>query len=180
MKKLTVLLLAFTGSSLSVIQAQPDGNAARQEMKKFAEWTGTWKGSSSIQMGDRVGQSQVEEHLQWKLDGLILMMEGTGKRVDPSTGQEKIVHNALGLLTYDSNTKEFKMRSYLGDGRSTDAWFKVIDANHFLWGFDAGPGKMKYAITTDPVAKTWKEVGEYSADGNSWQKVFEMNLTKQP
>lgn len=28
------------------------------------------------------------------------------------------------------------------------------------------------------MQKTWKEIGEFSADGTTWTKFFEMNLKK--
>ncbi|MFZ0390491.1 MAG: hypothetical protein WAN36_08520, partial [Calditrichia bacterium] len=68
--------------------------------------------------------------------------------------------------------------SYLSNGLSADAYFKVIEPNKkFEWGFDnSRGGKTRYTATSN--GSSWKEEGEYSADGKNWSKFFEMSLTK--
>jgi hypothetical protein len=125
----------------------------------------------------RTKKSTVDENIQFKLDDTILLVEGLGKSKDAS-GKESVSHNALGILTFDVASKQYKFKSYLANGRSTDAWFNVTGENQYQWGFDSPQGKIKYSITIDPVKKTWNEFGEFSADGTNWSKFFEMNLTK--
>ena len=123
-------------------------------------------------------RSTVDEHIEFKLEGSIVLVEGTGKTTDPATKTEAIVHHALGILSYDQATSQYKFKSYLNNGRSTDAWFNITGENKYQWGFDVPTGKIKYSITIDPTQKTWNEIGEFSRDGNTWMKFFEMNLKK--
>jgi hypothetical protein len=123
-------------------------------------------------------KSKVDEHIESRLDGMVLLVEGIGKAQDAAK-QETIVHHALAILSYDKNTEQYKFRSYLKDGRSTDAWLKPTGENTFQWGFDIpGRGKTRYSIVLDPARRTWDETGEFSQDGTTWMKFFSMHLTK--
>jgi hypothetical protein len=148
-------------------------------MKVFADWAGHWKGEGSMQ--SRSGEfqkSSVEERIEWKLDSMVLLVEGIGKSLDESTKKEMVVHHALAVLSFDQHSGDYKFRSYLKDGRSTDAWLKVLEANKYQWGFETPGGKIRYNILMDPAKKTWHETGEFSQDGNNWREFFEMHLTK--
>ena len=176
-----MLLIVFmvAGVMAGRLLAQSPEMDHKEKMQVFADWVGDWKGEGSMQMGPgEPAKSTVDEHVEWKLDGTVLMVEGVGKRMDPSTNKEIVVHHALGIISFDQQSGEYKFKSYLSDGRSTDAWLKTVEENKFQWGFDSPRGKIRYNITVDPGKKTWQETGEYSQDGNSWMKFFEMNLTK--
>jgi hypothetical protein len=151
----------------------------KEKMKVFANWIGRWQGEGSMQMGPgEPRKSKVDEHIESRLDGMVLLVEGIGKAQD-ATKQETIVHHALAILSYDKNTEQYKFRSYLKDGRSTDAWLKPTGENTFQWGFDIpGRGKTRYSIVLDPARRTWDETGEFSQDGTTWMKFFSMHLTK--
>ena len=76
--------------------------------------------------------------------------------------------------------QQFKFKSYVKEGYTTNAYFTVLSENKFEWGFDIpGGGKTRYNIILDPANKTWHEIGEYSRDGNSWMKSIELNLVKK-
>ncbi|MBD2701253.1 hypothetical protein IC229_11440 [Spirosoma sp. BT702] len=76
--------------------------------------------------------------------------------------------------------KNFKFRSYVKEGFTTDAYFNVVADNKFEWGFDApnGAGKTRYVIILDPVKKTWYETGDFSRDGNQWFKFIGLTVKK--
>jgi hypothetical protein len=167
-----MITLGFT------LAAQPAQTASKEKMKVFSSWIGHWQGEGWMQMGHgEPRKSTVDETITSKLDGTVLLVEGIGKSINTTTQQETIIHHALGVLSYDDPSAQYKFKSYLKDGRSTDAWITVTGENKFQWGFDIpGRGKMRYSIVLDQ--KTWKETGEFSADGASWSKFFEMNLKK--
>jgi hypothetical protein len=119
----------------------------------------------------------VDEHIEYKLDGMVLLVEGIGKAKD-AANKEFVAHHALAVLSFDKASNQYKFKTYLKDGRSTDAWFTVVTDNNFQWGFDTPQGKIRYSIRMEPAAKTWNEIGEFSADGTTWRKFFEMNLKK--
>jgi len=180
MKKSIFLLAAFAGLLSGELNAQSAEMGNKEKMKVFSPWVGRWRGEGSMQMGPgEPKKSSVDEKIESKLDGMVLLIEGIGKATDPATKQESVVHHALAILSYDAASSQYKFRSYLKDGRSTDAWLNVTGENKFQWGFDIpGRGKTRYSITLDPIKKTWNEIGEFSADGTAWSKFFEMNLKK--
>lgn len=180
MKKVIYFFIAFAGLCFNRLFAQPTEAMAREKLLPFSEWVGQWRGEGSMQMGPgEPKKSLVEEKVEMKLNGTLLMVEGIGKTIDAATKTETVAHHALGILSYDQTKSQYKFSSHLKDGRSTDAWMKTVDKNKFQWGFDIpGGGKIIYTIVLDPKAGTWNEIGEYSHDGNAWSKFFEMNLKK--
>ena len=180
MKNVLIVVTAFAGLWCSKLIAQPNETIGKEKLQPFAAWVGRWQGEGSMQMGPgEPKKSMVDETVESKLGGTLLLVEGIGKSINPATKEETIAHHALGVLSYDHTTSQYKFRSYLKDGRSTDAWLKPVGENKFQWGFDIpSGGKTRYTILLDPKAGTWNEIGEYSKDGNTWSKFFEMNLKK--
>jgi hypothetical protein len=158
-KSFIVLLIAV---NFSLAQGPPDFSAeCKQELKKLNSFVGDWQGEATYMRGpgSQVSINQ-EEKIEYKLDGTVLLIEGTGRDAGGN-----IAFNAMGLVNYNVNDKQFKFKTYLKDGRSTDAYFNITGDNTYEWGFDIpGGGKSKYTITIDPVQKTWNEKGEYSSD----------------
>ncbi len=178
MKNVLLIVFMFAGVVTGKLLAQGQQAPNKEKMKVFESWAGRWQGEGSMQMGPgEAKKSSVDEHIESKLDGTIVVVEGVGKAKDAS-GKEFVVHHAFAVLSYDPQTEGYKFRSYLSDGRSTDAWLKVLEPNKFQWGFDSPRGKIRYNINIDAAKKTWNEVGEYSPDGNNWSKFFEMSLAK--
>lgn len=160
-------------------QSQQTSDTHKQKMLAMESWVGRWLGEGSMTTATgEVKKSNVDEKIEFKLDNTVLLVEGVGKSTDAATNKEVITHHALGLLSFDANTSQYKFRSYLKDGKSTDAWFNITAENQYQWGFDTPGGKIRYSIVLDPVRKTWNEIGEFSRDGNTWRKFFEMNLKK--
>lgn len=174
MKTLTTIIsIILIGSSVSIAQQRDFSAQCKSEMKKLAYFVGDWKGTAVVQTPNGPLTLIQTEHINWELDGVVLSIEGIGREND------KITFNALAFVNFNPATQEFKFRSYLKEGYSTDAYFKVLGENQFEWGFDIPTGgKVKYSITLDPVKKTWHELGEYSPDGSKWMKTIEMNLAK--
>ncbi len=175
MKHLFIFLTLILAHNINQAQDQ----ILSEKMKPFKAWIGEWHGESTMRTGPGPAQkSMVKEIVQTKLEGSILQFEGTGKVVDNQTKEEMIVHNALGIVSYDLETQQYKIQSYLSDGRSTQGWFTIVDPQNFQWGFEGSWGKMRYTITINPEKKTWVEIGEYSRDGSTWIKTLDMSLTK--
>jgi hypothetical protein len=180
--KTKTIFIAFLVIAMNVSAQMPDGSVNRAEMKKLSAWAGHWKGEGVMQNGPggASGKSSVDERIELKLDGSIMVVEGVGKSVDSATQKETVVHHAFGIVSYDVPSKTFKFRTYLKDGRGMETLFHILSETHFEWGFDLpNGGKIKYTIKLDNGKTTWNEIGEYSGDGKSWNRFFEMNLTKQ-
>jgi hypothetical protein len=178
-KQLFVLVVALATAQLAQAQ-MPDPTPNKEALKKLGVWVGQWKGEGTMQMGPGgPKKSNVDERIEMKLDGTIMVVEGIGKIIDPTTKQETVVHNAFGIVSYDVPSKSYKFKTYTKDARGADAYFNIVADNKYEWGFDIpSGGKTRYIITLDPVKKTWNEIGEFSRDGANWMKFFEMNLTK--
>jgi hypothetical protein len=68
---------------------------------------------------------------QFKLDGLVLMIEGAGRTKSDST----LALQALGLSTFDDATESYRMRAY-NDGRWLETEVKLLDDGKSLsWAF---------------------------------------------
>lgn len=169
----TVLLSLTIGRSIA---QGPPAEASKQKMKKLAFMVGRWKGeATSMQRGGAPIKIIQEEKIEWQLDSLLITFEGTGRRVDDPT---KVSFHAFAVINYNQTTQAFNMRSFLMDGKQTDAYFTEVGENKYDWGFDVQGGKIIYHITLDPVNKKWNEKGEFSPDGTQRFPFFEMNLTK--
>ncbi len=165
----------FALSALPIFAQMPDFKIPVQvAMQQVSVIPGKWEGKGwTVGQNGEKSYTNVTENLQWKLDSTLILLEGFGKKDDG-----KVEHNALGVLSYDPFKKKFEMTSHLSSGLSTTANWEVIKPNEkFKWWFDDGRGgTIRYNITTD--GKHWKEEGEYSKDGKTWNKFFEMNLDK--
>lgn len=145
-------------------------------MRQLKFFAGRWKGDATItQQGGVVVNVNQEEAIEFRLDSLILQLEGVGRK---KTEPGKISFHALGFINFIAAKNKFEMKSFLMDGKQTDAFFKIVDTNKYDWGFDVPGGKIVYHITVDPKIRTWNEIGEFSSDGTQWHPFFEMNLTK--
>src|SRR5687768_14127962 len=156
----TVMLSLTIGRTLA--QA-PAPEAVKLEMKKVAYMAGRWSGEANVKQrnGSTVKVLQ-EENIQFKLDGTVLLIEGTGKSTEAGN---PVVFNSLAIVSFNQYTKEFKLRSHILDGNQTDAYFKIIAENHFEWGFETPQkGKVRFDIVLNPQTKSWVEKGEYSPD----------------
>lgn len=71
----------------------------------------------------------------------------------------------------------YRFQSYLADGRSTDARGELVNGA-FVWTLEhPQAGRIRYTIrVTD---QTWHEIGELSRDGQTWNQMFEMKLTRK-
>jgi hypothetical protein len=148
-----------------------------RQMEIFTPWQGDWKGEGIMNRNGQQQKFQIDERITMKLGGSILTVEGVGK--DTGGANAKIVHHAYGVLNYDSPTGKYNFRSYLADGKSTNAWFEVINHSKYQWGFNVPSGKVRYTIVIDANAGTWQETGEYSGDGNNWFQFLTMHLAKE-
>lgn len=175
MNKLIILVLFYI--SLTNLAAQP-ATVNEEKMKIFSAWVGRWHGEGTMQMGPGESRkSKVDENVEYRLGGNVLLLEGVGTAYNSTTKEETVVHHAFAVLSYDQNNNNYKFNTHLKDGRGGDGWFNVTAANNYQWGFDSPRGKIRYTITLDPAKKAWHETGEILMN-NSWIKFFEMNLTK--
>lgn len=172
--KVTAIFIILISFQYDLIAQRPDfAPQCKEAMQQLSYLAGDWSGKAIVK--NQSGEMVIDqtEHIEWKLDGMVLSIEGTGRQ------NNEITFHAFALVNFDPFAKQYKFRSYVKEGYTTDAYFKIIEPNKFEWGFDIPTGgKSKYTIVLDPEKKTWHESGEYSRDGNTWMKFIEMNLVK--
>ena len=175
MKSKVYLIMILLPVLCSYAQRPDFSGAVKQAMADVSVMVGEWSGEGwHLEPDGNKSISKVDENLVWKLDKTVILVEGIGRDADG-----KVVHNALGVISYDPFAKKYNMRSFLSSGLSTDAAFEVVKPNkEFRWWFkDKRGGTIRYSITLENGV--WTEIGEYSKDGDNWGKFFEMNLKKQ-
>ena len=171
-----ILFLTVAAGSSS---GQPPAPAAQQEaMKKLDFLVGQWKGEGWMEFAP--GQRRTfkgTEVVQRKLDGLLLAIEGLHRGQVGGKGEEVVVHNAFGLVSYDDKAKRYRLQAFTSRGNYEDAEAKVSEGQ-LVWGMKVPQfGEVRYTVKLDDKGR-WFEIGEVSRDGKTWQQFFEMTLQR--
>jgi hypothetical protein len=177
--KVILICLAITGLAES-ISGQERGPAAVQmeAMKKLSFLVGEWQGEGWAEFvpGQR-RTSPVREVVQSKLGGMVLLVEGLGKTKVAGKQEEVVVHNAIGLISYDADARLYRVKSHLANGRSVEAEASFVDGG-FQWRFKTPQGLgIRYTVKLTEKGE-WFEKGDISQDGQSWRQFHEMTLQK--
>jgi len=116
----------------------PDVNAQRDAMKKLGFLVGQWVGGGRMLRapGEWIEFNQTE-HGEYKLDGLLLVIEGEGR----AKSDGRVVLHAYGIVSYDDAIGKYHMRAF-NDGRWLESDVSVADKGKELtWGFTLGDMK---------------------------------------
>ena len=137
----------------------PNVDAQREAMKKLAFLAGHWSGSASISRGpgEPLHLTQTE-NVQFKLDGLVLLIEGQ------STGPDgKAQFQALATVSYDDVSRTYRFRAY-NDGHYVDTEL-TAQTDGFAWGFNAGPAKIQNTMHITAKGE-WQETTDVAFGSN--------------
>lgn len=107
------------------------------------------------------------ENIQFKVDNTLLYIEGLGK------SEEKIVHNALAIISWDKEKGYYNFHSYLANGMSGDFKAELIEGKLYWYPTPV----VRYIIQLNDQGQ-WLEKGEYK-QGEDWMQFFEMTLYKK-
>jgi hypothetical protein len=114
--------------------------------RKLQFLVGTWKGEARIIRGAGETTELVQtEEAGYKLDGLILLIEGIGRA---KSGTAPVLQ-AFGVISFEDATNTCRMRAF-NDGRFLETEIKLLeDAREMAWGFVFGESKQSlyYAST---------------------------------
>ncbi len=166
----------FSISSFSASAQQMASSLDKQHeaMRKLDFLLGKWRGRGWIMFGPNKRETfEINESVEMKLDNLVVVIEGVG------TSDGKIIHNALGLLSYDADKQQYVWEAFTKTGNRIET-APEISANKFVWGFSNAQmgGEVRYTISLNEKGN-WLEIGEFSRDGGkTWFKNFEMQLQK--
>lgn len=170
MKNAAVLLFALFTATAAF---------AADEMQKLAFLQGEWKGEAWIQMGPGEPEYVIQtERVTPKAGGKVLLIEGLGKRKLANGAAGDVVHDALAVISWNEEKKSYRFDTYVADKPGVDTMLEVTAPNTAVWGFTTPQGhKIRYTINLNKKGE-WREVGEFSRDGATWTKFFDMTLQK--
>lgn len=142
----------------------------REAMAALRPMLGVWRGPAWTLLADGTKHEIVQtERIGPFLDGTLTVIEGRGH--EPGG---RISFNALGIVSYNVQTRKYSMRSY-AQGRAGDFLFEP-NADGYRWEIPAGPATIRFAATIRDG--TLHETGERVVPGQPPVQFFEMNLKR--
>ena len=166
------VLACFVAAVLQQAPRAPDVNAQRQAMKKLGFLVGQWGGEGRMlrASGEWIEFNQTER-AEYKLDGLLLVIEGVGRA--KSDGRPLL--QAYGIASYDDATGKYHMRAF-NDGRWLETGTALGDNGRELtWGFTVGDISTKSTLRlTD--AGDWTESHEITMGAQPPRKFMELTV----
>ena len=173
MKTTTALMISL---SLSLSAQQPASNSVdvqREAMRKLAFMAGHWSGPVTIVRGpgEPLHLNQTED-VAYKLDGLVMMIEGKSTSADG-----KILFSALATIAYDDATHTYRFRAY-NDGHYLDTEL-AVPADGFSWSFTSGPAHIVNTMHLTGKGE-WQEVTEVIVGSNPAHRSVDMLLHRLP
>ena len=144
-------------------------------MQKLDFLTGNWSGEARI---FRAGSGPVElvqtERAEYKLDGLLLQIEGLGR----NKADGKAALQALGIMSYDDEAGAYWMRAY-NDGRYLETEVKLgADGKELTWGFALGEIRTKSVLRLNEQGQ-WTELHEIIVGAQPSRKFMEVTVNRQ-
>ena len=153
----------------------PDLVAQRAAMKEVGFLVGKWTGEALLLRGaaETVELLQTEE-AQYKLDGLILVIEGVGRT--KSDGQPLL--QAFGIISYDDESGTYRMRAF-NDGRFLETEVKLLeDGKGMKWGFVLGEIKTHSVLRINESGE-WTELAEIEIGSQPRKKLLQLTVRPQ-
>lgn len=170
----TACMLLF---SLALVAQQAPvssrSDAQREAMRKLSFLAGRWSGPVTVVggTGEPIHLTQTEE-VEYKLDGLVLLIEGKSTSVDG-----KVLFSALATIAYDEASNSYRIRAY-SDGHYLDTELSLLE-HGFSWGFTTGPAHIVNNMQLTGKGE-WNESTEMTVGSNPPYHSMEMLLQHQP
>ena len=170
----SVVVLVFAPSVvIAGQQPLPATDAQRQAMERLAFLVGRWSGPVTVVLGpgEPLHLTQTE-NVEFKLDGLVLLIEGESTDADG-----KARFQALATVAYDEASHAYHFRAY-NEGRYLDKELTVVP-DGFAWGFNSGPAHIQNTMHLTAKGE-WQETTDVAFGGNPPRRSVEMLLQHQP
>jgi len=148
----------------------PDLEAHRAALKKLDFLVGKWSGEARVLRGPGEPLELIQtEEAQYKLDGLILIIEGIGK----TKADGKVALQALGIVSYDDEACAYN------DGRYLETDLKLSEnGKGITWGFALGDIKTSSMLRINEKGE-WTELTEIAIGSQPARKFMELTVSRQ-
>lgn len=150
----------------------PDLDAQRTAMKKLNFLLGKWAGEARLLRGPDqwVSVAQTED-VQYKLDGLILVIEGVGR----TETESQPLLQALGVISFDDESATYRMRAF-NDGRFLESEVTVLEDGKGLgWGFSFGQIQTSSTLRISEQGD-WTEITDIIIGPRPPQRLMELTV----
>ena len=141
---------------MAQVPRTPDLDAQREAMKKLSFLVGKWSGEAHALRGPGQAVDMIQtEEAQYKLDGLLLVIEGVGRaKTDGAPALQ-----AYGLISFDDESKTYRMRAF-NDGRFLETEVKLLaEGQGMSWSFQLGDFKTTSVLRINAKGE-WTERAE--------------------
>jgi hypothetical protein len=144
-------------------------------MKQLAFLTGKWEGEARLLRGPDQWISVVQtEDAQYKLDGLILVIEGIGRTKTDGTP----VLQAVGIISYEDEGRTYRMRAF-NDGRFLESDVTLLeDGKGLKWGFTLGGIDTASTLRVSDNGE-WTEVAQITFGTEPPRQLMELTVRRQ-
>jgi hypothetical protein len=153
----------------------PDLEAQREAMKKLDFLIGKWTGEARLLRGPTESVELLQnEEAQYKLDGLIVVIEGVGRT---KSGAQPVLQ-ALGIISYDDESQTYRLRAF-NDGRFLESEVKLLaEGQGMTWGFALGELRTNSVMRINELGE-WTEFAEITIGSQPPKKLLELTVRKQ-
>lgn len=169
---IAILVCSFVFPAAGQSQT-PDLKATQHAISRLDFMVGRWRGDAWQQQGGTRVETQMVETVERKLNGAVLLVEGRGTVL--TGGTERVVHHALGVISFDPGSGTYTLRSFLATGQSGEFVLTLVD-NSVVWTRQIPGGRIRN--TARFTADEWHEIGEFSRDGTTWTQMMELKLKR--
>ena len=175
MKATALIILLGMGASCMARQSlhQPNLEKQRIAMKKLSFLVGSWSGEAHVQRAANAPTTLAQtEEVQFKLDGLALVIEGTGTLTDHTP-----VLQALGIISYEDETDTYHIRAW-NDGRFLESDVQLLeDGKSLRWGFGVGHIRSSSLLQIDKEGQ-WTETAELIIGSDPPKKLMDLTVRR--
>ena len=169
----STLMIWFSLAFAPPPQVSNSADVQREAMRRLSFLAGHWSGPATVVRGpgEPLHLTQTED-VEYKLDGLVMLVEGKGINADG-----KVLFSALATIAYDDASHTYRIRAY-NDGHYLDAEL-ALAANGFSWSFMAGPAHLVNTMHLTGKGE-WDEVTEVTVGSNPPHRSVDMLLQHLP
>jgi hypothetical protein len=158
-----------------MVPRTPNLQTQREAMQKLAFLAGKWVGQAHLLRGATEFVELVQtEDAHYKLDGLVLVIEGVGRT---ASGSQPLLQ-AFGIISYDDEGGTYCLRAF-NDGRFLETEVRLLEQGKGMtWGFALGEIKTKSVLRINERGE-WTEVAEIFVGSQPAKKLLQLTVRPQ-